>query len=70
MATLNATLPHFGKGVMAAVGIPSALLERRRRGRGERIVFEALDVEIFALEPRAQDQVPEEIGEGGNERCL
>lgn len=54
-ARQGVSVPDFGTGMMAAVGIVSALLGRQSTGHGEHLELNLLDVEIFALGPRAQE---------------
>jgi crotonobetainyl-CoA:carnitine CoA-transferase CaiB-like acyl-CoA transferase len=54
-ARQGVSIPDFGTGMMAAVGITSALLGRARHGEGCHLEYSLLDVEIFALGPRAQE---------------
>lgn len=54
-ARQGVSVPDFGAGMMAAFAIVSALHGRATTGRGRKLDLNLLDVEIFALGPRAQE---------------
>ena len=54
-ARQGVSVPDFGAGMMAGYAILAALHGRERTGRGSRVALNLLDVEIFALGPRAQE---------------
>lgn len=56
-ARQGVSVPDFGAGMMAAFSIVSALLGRQATGRGRKLELNLLDVEIFALGPRAQEHL-------------
>jgi crotonobetainyl-CoA:carnitine CoA-transferase CaiB-like acyl-CoA transferase len=56
-ARQGVSVPDFGAGMMAAFSIVSALLGRQATGRGRKLDLNLLDVEIFALGPRAQEHL-------------
>ncbi|GAB3264078.1 CaiB/BaiF CoA transferase family protein [Arthrobacter pigmenti] len=49
------SVPDFGAGMMAGYAILAALVGRMRDGQGCQVDLNLLDVEIFALGPRAQE---------------
>lgn len=54
-ARQGVSVPDFGAGMMAGYAILAALHGRERTGRGSRVSLNLLDVEVFALGPRAQE---------------
>lgn len=54
-ARQGVSVPDFGAGMMAGYAILAALHGRERTGRGSRVALNLLDVEVFALGPRAQE---------------
>ena len=56
-ARQGVSVPDFGAGMMAAFSIVAALLGRQTTGRGCKLDLNLLDVEIFALGPRAQEHL-------------
>lgn len=54
-ARQGVSVPDFGTGMMAATGIIAALFGRATTGEGAYLEYNLLDVEIFALGPRAQE---------------
>jgi formyl-CoA transferase/CoA:oxalate CoA-transferase len=56
-ARQGVSVPDFGAGMMAAFSVVAALLGRRSTGRGRKLDLNLLDVEIFALGPRAQEHL-------------
>lgn len=54
-ARQGVSVPDFGAGMMAGLAILAALHGRERTGRGTRVSLNLLDVEVFALGPRAQE---------------
>lgn len=54
-ARQGVSVPDFGAGMMAAFAIVSALVGRDATGSGRKLDLNLLDVEIFALGPRAQE---------------
>ena len=49
------SVPDFGAGMMAGFAILAALVGRQRDGQGCQVDLNLLDVEVFALGPRAQE---------------
>nr|WP_275941203.1 CoA transferase [Planosporangium flavigriseum] len=54
-ARQGVSVPDFGAGMMAAFAILAAVVGRTRTGRGAHLDLNLLDVEVFALGPRAQE---------------
>jgi crotonobetainyl-CoA:carnitine CoA-transferase CaiB-like acyl-CoA transferase len=54
-ARQGVSVPDFGAGMMAGFAIAAALVGRQQTGRGCKLELNLLDVEIFALGPRAQE---------------
>jgi crotonobetainyl-CoA:carnitine CoA-transferase CaiB-like acyl-CoA transferase len=56
-ARQGVSVPDFGAGMMAAFSIAAALVGRQADGKGRKLDLNLLDVEIFALGPRAQEHL-------------
>ncbi|WP_223734376.1 CaiB/BaiF CoA transferase family protein [Streptomyces purpurogeneiscleroticus] len=56
-ARQGVSVPDFGAGMMAAFSITAALFGRATTGSGCKLDLNLLDVEIFALGPRAQEHL-------------
>ncbi|MDA3630640.1 CoA transferase [Saccharopolyspora sp. WRP15-2] len=56
-ARQGVSVPDFGAGMMAAFSIVAALFGRQTTGSGRKLDLNLLDVEIFALGPRAQEHL-------------